>query len=608
MIKPSFPVVINFKKPGRLWQPGRLFFIVYFLIFLYSCSSGKQIAGTAPAEKKRISSALPPVKDSLILPEVADAIFIDAVKAKMLNRTDDAYRQFSLLASTGNLGATPHYELSKIWLERNNVPRALNEIKLATQKDSLNKWFQTQFADLLAYDGQYLKAAEVYKKLSAKERYPQDYLMREAMLYQKAEQYKEALVVLEQLEQLVGEDDESVLLQKQQLYLNLNDVKGAAKEVEKLILYYPQEPRYLLLLGDLYENNNIKTDVEQIYKRAEAKFPNEPAVQFALVQYYLKKKDTTQFQVYLEKAIMNKEVPVEDRISLLAPFIQFKGADSSAKHMAFDLAGKLARQQPPKAEAMMLYGDMLAADNQLTGALEQYKNAIGIDSSDFNAWQQILFIYTSRLQVDSLIHYSERAAANFPKESLVYYFGGVGYMQAKNYSKSEGFLLKAVELQTKGRGNLLPEIYVTLGDVYNSDGKFRLSDSFYRAALILQPDNANALNNFSYYLSVRGENLEEAEQMSAKSLKLRPDEATFLDTYGWILYKQGKYKDARDYLQKAIDNTKDDADATLWEHLGDAEYKMGNKQQALEHWKKAKEKGEVSELLQQKINEQKLND
>jgi Tfp pilus assembly protein PilF len=88
--------------------------------------------------------------------------------------------------------------------------------------------------------------------------------------------------------------------------------------------------------------------------------------------------------------------------------------------------------------------------------------------------------------------------------------------------------------------------------------------------------------------------------MSAKSLKLRPDESTYLDTYGWILYKQGKYTEAKQYIQRAIDSGENGADPTLWEHLGDIEYKLGNAEQALEHWKKAQSEGEKSELLQQK--------
>jgi tetratricopeptide (TPR) repeat protein len=428
------------------------------------------------------------------------------------------------------------------------------------------------------------------------------------MLLQKAKKYHEALAVMNKLTQYLGEDDETLILQRQQLYLSMNDVERAAGEARKLMGYYPQDPRYALLLAEVYENNNQNKKAEEAYAQVEKLFPDEPSVQFALVQYHLKSKNISQVEHYLEKAVLNNKVSTEDRIGLLLPFIQYRSSDSSSKRMALDLTRKLAMQQPPQVAAINLYGDIMVADGQLDEALAQYKRVIAIDSSVFSSWQQIMYLHTTRSENDSVIAYSERALRIFPNESMAYYLGGVGYMQAKQNDKAIDFLNKAIRYQTNDNDNLLSDMLVSLGDVYNTESRFASSDSCYRAALNLQPDNAMALNNFSYYLSVRGENLDEAEKMSGKSLKLRPNEATFLDTYGWILYKQGKFKEAKVYILKAIELSPNNGDPTLWEHLGDIEYKLGNKKQALEHWKTALNKGEVSITLQQKINEQKLND
>ena len=108
------------------------------------------------------------------------------------------------------------------------------------------------------------------------------------------------------------------------------------------------------------------------------------------------------------------------------------------------------------------------------------------------------------------------------------------------------------------------------------------------------------LYNYSYYLSLRNKRLEDAEKMSKRSLELRPEEPTFLDTYGWILYKSGDYKKAKEYIQKAIDANNEGADGTLWEHLGDIYYKLNNKEKAVEYWKKAKEKGTENEQIDKK--------
>jgi tetratricopeptide (TPR) repeat protein len=592
-------------EPGRLLHPVRFFISGLFILIFSACSSGKKVAGPSKIKEPTVSGL---TLDTVVAPEQLDNIFMDAVKAKMLDNKEEAFRSYNLYASLKPGNATAHYELSRIWMDRNNLPKALSESKTALRYDSSNKWMQKQYADLLAYNGQYTEAAAVYDKMAKAERTPEEFLIREAMLLQKAKKYHEALAVMNKLSQYLGEDDETLILQRQQLYLSMNDVESAAGEARKLMKYYPQDPRYALLLAEVYENNNQGKKAEEAYKQVDKLFPDEPSVQFALVQYHLKSKNISQVEHYLEKAVLNNKVSTEDRIGLLLPFIQYRSSDSTSKRMAIDLTRKLAMQEPPQVAAINLYGDIMVADGQLEEALAQYKRVIGIDSSSFAPWQQIMYLHNTRSEVDSVIAYSERALRIFPEEPMAYYLGGIGYMQAKQNDKAIDFLNKAIHYEGNDNDNLLSDMLVSLGDVYNTERRFTSSDSCYRAALNLQPDNATALNNFSYYLSVRGENLDEAARMSEKSLKLRPNEATFLDTYGWILYKQGKFKDAKTYILKAIELSPNAGDPTLWEHLGDIEYKLGNKKQALEHWRTAVTKGEVSITLKQKINEEKLND
>lgn len=593
-------------KPGRLFQPARLFLLSLGLFTLAACSAGRGLEkDTASPEKRRPARPLSAAKQAT---DSSDALFFDAVKARILNRKDEAFRKYSAFSAINPANASAHYELSRLWFEQNNLPRAMAEAKLALALDTGNKWILRQYGDLLSFDGRFVEAAEVFERLARRERAPEEYLMREVLLYSKAERYKEALSVLDRLSLLVGDDDETLIMQRQQLYLALNDAMSAAGEVRKLVKYYPAESRYLLLLAELYENNNIPDKAAETYREAERLFPDEASVQFSLIQYYLKMKDEARVAYFLEKAILNKEAGLEDRIGLLVPFIQYRGADSSSRRIAFSLSRKLAEQQPPEADAISLYGDLLLADGQAEKALEQYKQVIDLDSTKFPAWQQVMYIYTTRSQADSVIAYSERAIRIFPESSLAYYLGGMGYMQRGRNREAIDFLGKAIRFQTNSNDNLLSDMLSSLGDVYHTEKRFQSSDSCYEAAIALQPDNPTALNNYSYYLSERGEKLDQAAKMSEKSLKLRPDEATFLDTYGWILYKQGKYTESREYLKKAISAAKDQVDATLWEHLGDVEYQLGNAAEAVTNWKIALSKEPASEGLMQKVLEQKLND
>ena len=120
----------------------------------------------------------------------------------------------------------------------------------------------------------------------------------------------------------------------------------------------------------------------------------------------------------------------------------------------------------------------------------------------------------------------------------------------------------------------------------------------------IDASNALVLNNYAYYLAVRGEQMEKAEEMSKKSLEKEPENASYLDTYGYILFKNGKYEEAEKYIKKSLD--KEPESGEINEHYGDVQYKLGNKEAAMDYWKKAKKYGSEGEDLKKKIEEGKL--
>ena len=114
------------------------------------------------------------------------------------------------------------------------------------------------------------------------------------------------------------------------------------------------------------------------------------------------------------------------------------------------------------------------------------------------------------------------------------------------------------------------------------------------------------MNNWAYYLSLRGEKLDKAEEMSKKSMELEPNSAIFEDTYAWIVYKMGRFTDAKEWMEKAFSHGADKSAASL-EHYGDILFKLGDPDKALEYWLKAKKAGDgTTDLLDKKIADKKL--
>src|SRR5690606_15266341 len=133
-----------------------------------------------------------------------------------------------------------------------------------------------------------------------------------------------------------------------------------------------------------------------------------------------------------------------------------------------------------------------------------------------------------------------------------------------------------------------------LGGNYNSLEMFAESDVAYSEALGIDSMNVFVLNNYAYYLSLRNEKLDKAEAMSLKSIELQPNEATYEDTYAWILFKLERYDEALVWIKNAISNTELPS-ATLLDHFGDILFMNGEEKEALKQWKKADKQGGLDE-------------
>ena len=125
------------------------------------------------------------------------------------------------------------------------------------------------------------------------------------------------------------------------------------------------------------------------------------------------------------------------------------------------------------------------------------------------------------------------------------------------------------------------------------------SSKAYEAVLQGDPTNDYVLNNYSYFLALRQERLDYAQQLSTRLLELDPNNANYLDTHGWVLFESGEYKQARKYIEKAIEAGAKSGEVV--EHYGDVLFKLGEVDEAVKQWQKAKGMDDTSEILDKKI-------
>jgi len=219
-------------------------------------------------------------------------------------------------------------------------------------------------------------------------------------------------------------------------------------------------------------------------------------------------------------------------------------------------------------------------------------------------WEQLLIIESELADYQAMETESLQALELFPQQPLPYLLAGLANFQLKKFESALIHFNTGKKFVVENKA-LQVQFLSSIGDTYHELNNNHLSDSCYNKALELDPENSMILNNFSYYLSERGEKLELADRMSKKAVSLDPVNSSNLDTRAWVLYKLGKYAEAKEVIKNALDIDKGNS-AVLLEHFGDIMYKLGDEEKAKEYWLKAKEKGEGSSNLDKKVKEGKL--
>jgi tetratricopeptide (TPR) repeat protein len=408
----------------------------------------------------------------------------------------------------------------------------------------------------------------------------------------------EALIQYNALEKVVGLSDQ-VLQGRQKIYLKNNDINKAAADLEQLIKNNPSDVRYYLFLGDLYYSNDKVTEALLVYQKALGLDGSNPFTRLAIAQIYdLQKKPKEAFEE-LKIAFEQPDLNIDQKVKLIIKYFD-AFPDPQALEYAEVLSEILVKVHANDPKSFSLYGDVLFQKNELAKAKIAYEKALSLNKNVYAIWDQLLRLQLSLNDFNGIIKNGEEALTLFPNQFTLYFYTALGYIQNKQFDKAISYLNNTLDANIENV-TFKAQIYSSLGDAYQQQKKYKESVAAYENALALDPNNTYTLNNYAYYLSLREENLAKAEEMSLKTNRLEKDNASFQDTYAWILFKGKKYEEAKIWMQKAI--LSNENSAVQFEHFGDILFQLGETENALQNWKKALILEPENMELKKKINQ-----
>jgi len=501
--------------------------------------------------------------------------------------------------------AAPYYELARIYHEQNKLEKALPKLEKAIVIDPENEWYRAMFAQINARVGKFDKAIATYEALIEQNPRQYDYHFELAGTYIMQEDYDAAIEVFDNLEESLGINEE-ISMQKQMLYLEMGKVEEAIEEVKKVVEVNPEEIRYLGVLAELYDKNGQRDKAMETYERLVEMDADNGMLRLSLSEFYRNEGNDAQAFEELKYAFRAPDLEIDKKINVLLNYFAETEQNRELLSQAYTLCEILVEQHPENAKSYSIFGDYLYRDERFEEARNQFEKAAQLDKSRYVIWNQILILDSQLQDYDKMVATSEEALELFPTMPSFYLFNGVGHLQREEYEQAIESLEAGVDLVVENFGQLA-QFYASLGDAYHATGKHEASDEAYDNSLSVEEDNAYVLNNYSYYLSLRGKNLEKALEMAKRANELQPDESTFQDTYAWVFYQLERYEEAREWLEKALNNG-GITEGTILEHYGDVLYKLGRTKEAVDYWKQAKEAGGASDLIDEKIADQQLHE
>ena len=555
--------------------------------------------GTVKSTREKPAVAL---AQSSLTPEQQrkyDYFFLEAMRLK---EKKDYASAFGLLQHCLDIhpnAASALYEVSQYYMFLRQVPQGQEALEKAVANAPDNYWYSQGLASLYQQQNELDKAVTLLEQMVVRFPAKQDPLFNLLDLYGRQEKYDEVISTLNRLEKRMGKN-EQLSMEKFRIYLQMKDDKKAFQEIESLVQEYPMDMRYQVILGDVYLQNGKKQEAYDVYQKVLAAEPDNPMAIFSMASYYKQTGQEELYQQQLDTLLLNKKVTPDTKVGVMRQMIvENEQADKDSTQI-IALFDRIMKQEQDDPQIPMLYAQYLLSKNMESESVPVLEQVVDLDPTNKAARMMLIGAAVKKEDYKQIIKVCEPGIEATPDALEFYYYLAVAYNQAEKPDSVISICKRALEHTTAdSKKEIVSDFYSILGDMYHTQKQMKEAYAAYDSALVYNPSNIGALNNYAYYLSVERRDLDKAEEMSYKTVKAEPNNATYLDTYAWILFEKGNY------IDNAMKSEGGDKSDVIVEHCGDIYYMTGDVDGALTYWKKALEMGSESKTLKQKIEKKK---
>ncbi len=580
---------------------------VIYVALLSGCSGSKEI------EKQKENDRFLRKTEVYFKNQTAKEKFINGlIREEQGDYTGAILEYYDALNYDSSAGI--YFALAKNYFRLDRISNAIKNIRIAEQKDPENIDYKLFAAEIYRYAKLYDKAIEQYEKALVLDSLNVKALYGLAQLSE-AKRPTEAMNLYKKLLNVTGPRWD-VLISMADLSTRMGKLDETIAYTKKLIKLNPSEPVLKKILIELYTRQEKYDEALEIVNDLLPLYPNDlQLIEYKASIYVFKKDWEKSYETYC-KLIESNDVPLERKFLIATSYINQFEQDKDT--LLLEYAKNLMLEIDTDTldwRIKATLGDIYQRAGKDSLAIEYFKQATLEAEWNSSLWVQLGGLLFDNGRYKEATEELSKVADNFPDNFYLHWILGLSYGQLNEFEKSKKHLLKAAHLNpndvnvnqslaftltrlkeykealryleyAKKIAPNNPQIYSMLGMIYDDMEDWEKCNEAYERALAIDSTDILIMNNYAYSLSKQNKNLERALELVNKALEQAPDNASYLDTKGWILFKMGKIKEAEKFVKQALEKETESAEVN--EHMGEILLKLGNKKDALRYFEKAK--------------------
>jgi len=527
--------------------------------------------------------------------------YFEAVNQQNQEHYDAAFDLYTHCLDINPYAAEVYYALSGYYAELGNDSMSMVTVSKAADLDEENDTYLERLAINYINTGKFDKATDCYERLVARNKNRSDAFGILLQLYNQQKDYDKMIWTLNRMEQSEGAS-EQITLSKMRVYAMTGNKEKELEELQQLAGKHPNDMNYRVMMGNWLLQNDRTDEALGEYEYVLGIEPENQAAQMSMLDYYRAVGNDSLANALQEQLLVNPKTPLQTKISLMRQVVQENEQNGGDSTEVISVFRRILQEPQADSDMLELYAAYMNLKEMPQDSINQvWRQALQITPDNAGVRLQLAQALWSAQQFDDVAALCEEGTEYNPDEIGFYYFLGLSYLQKDDDDATLGAMQRGVsQIDEESNPDIASDFYAIMGDILHKKGRDQEAFAAYDSCLLHKPDNYGCLNNYAYYLSLNRTDLQKAEQMSYRTIKAEPTNATFLDTYAWILFQQERYAEAAIYMEQTLQNDSTPS-ADVLEHAGDIFAKNEQMDRAVDFWQQAVDAGAESKVLIRKI-------